>query len=139
MKNAVSETNDILHVLYDHIQHAIQDCLSGYEAVYAVLQDLLYVPFAMMCVGALAKIFSQLRKLSQIVNAIRLDIHAGHAIVCDTDKCDNGYGDSGDRHERMESGWESSTTEQKQRQKRLRYVKKVKRPRGDEIDDIFKD
>lgn len=131
MKNNTKEGSTIIGVLYDSLTRARQDCLNAYEALYAVLQDLLYVPFAMMCIGAIARIHSGVVRLSQIVNAFRLDLHASGTSVpgADTESV------VPVKRERLETGWDNSTSAKK----RKRFTKKVKMAKGDEIDQIFDD
>lgn len=110
-------------------QQARQDCMHSYEALHAVLQLVIYVPFVLIGMGAVARIFTALDRLLAILRAYRLDMHSAPGVAATrTPRV----------RERTESGWEVATGTTKRR----KFNKKAGGGRGpagqDEIDDIFR-
>jgi hypothetical protein len=124
-----------VELISELITSARRDCMEAYEALHALLLDVIYLPFALIASACVAKIFVQLDKLSRIVRAVRLDLHSQpQEIRPVTVHSEEQPRMRRSFREKREAGWEHGTGEGKKR----KYNKKMKRPRNqDEIDDIF--
>ena len=126
-------------------EQAIVDCRNAFESVYTLLLDQLYVPFAVVMLGMVARIHTGLKRFASLLSGLINRFHSGDYAISDDKKTDttkseqnddrvivNNNHNSKNRH-KQEEDWSATSTE-----KRKRFVKKMKKTTDDVIDDIFK-